>query len=130
MKRFVLFLFLVGCGGDKPAAMMMAATSSSSNNQAAQAAAAARAAAPGKCEAFVGAMCGRLADCAYAADPSFARSDYYTECQSAARTAVDCGAAIGVSSSYDRCIRDLSAATCTSLDADIPAACQGCIIVP
>lgn len=90
-------------------------------------------AAPGKCETFVASLCGRAADCWSAIDPSLPRTELLADCQSSAKTAIDCGAAVGVSDSFDRCLRDLTTATCASVTADppqLPQSCKGAILLP
>jgi len=128
MKRFaILALVFLGCGGsDKTASMMMGAQTPALPSQKANPAA------PGKCETLIATTCGRAADCVVAEDPSINRTEAFNECRSGARSALDCGAAVDVSTSFDRCIRELAETTCTALFADPPAmpkSCDGVIII-
>lgn len=115
MKRFVFLaaLVLAGCGGG----------SDDDDGQVA---------APGKCETWLATWCGRWADCWVASDPSINRTATYDECRSRARSEVDCGSAVGVSATYDRCLSDIAAMTCLSvIDPNVPqpASCKGIILV-
>lgn len=46
-------------------------------------------------------------------------------CESQIRTDLDCGAAVDVDESYDRCIQDIDRATCSTFG--LPASCEGVI---
>lgn len=72
-----------------------------------------------KCEAFIDAYCEKEASCSL-----FTSME---SCESQVRTDLDCGAAVGVSESYDRCLEDIERSSCSTFG--IPASCEGAILV-
>jgi hypothetical protein len=83
--------------------------------------------APAKCRDFLDVMCNKLREC-------FNDGTTQAECLQAAGTAIDYGAAVAVSSSYDRCMSEFRQISCSVLLADpqspsIPASCVDAIKV-
>lgn len=87
--------------------------------------AAQRADAQMKCNGFIDAYCYRIADCCVLCT----REGKLAECRSSAREGVDCGKAVAVGESYARCIADIQAATCSSIQSALPASCNGVVKV-
>jgi len=85
------------------------------------------AAAKAKCENFIAVACARNADCSN--DPPD-RAQRLELCKQQARTGIDCGKAVTVSESYDRCIRELGETSCEVLIASgYPKSCDKVILV-
>jgi hypothetical protein len=111
MKR-ALFVCLVvvgvGCGSDDE------------EDTAAQAVA--------KCETFMTTFCSRAVECLGSAVITT------SDCRQALATEVDCGKAVGVTSSYPRCIDQIQSFSCGTLfggaDIELPASCDMVIQLP
>lgn len=80
--------------------------------------------APAKCAALRAVFCARVVAC----DPSGVTQ---AQCEQAFGSSLDCGAAVGVGASYDRCIADLPTWNCATFDhgRNPPASCSGAIKV-
>ncbi|HEU0081858.1 MAG TPA: hypothetical protein VFQ87_03225 [Bradyrhizobium sp.] len=80
-------------------------------------------AAQAKCRDLVAAICARVVTC----DPSTTAA----ACVSGVATSLDCGRASGVSSSYDRCVSEISGYDCATLDGgnNLPASCRDVILL-
>lgn len=74
-----------------------------------------------QCQAWVAAFCGRVVAC----DPSTTAQT----CVSATAASLDCGRAVSVSASYDRCISEIGGFDCAVLDGgnNLPASCKDAI---
>lgn len=73
------------------------------------------------CEDFLDTYCIKKDDCSFFTDRE--------ECISSLKTEIDCGAAVDVSDSYDRCIEDLESSTCNTFTFDeLPASCKEVIL--
>jgi len=108
MKKFfgivgLVLVGLCGCGGGDPAGPDPAAVS--------------------KCHDLVAVVCARIVTC----DSSTSND----ACVSAVASSLDCGGAIGVSSSYDRCTSEIGGFDCAVLDGGntLPASCDKVIKV-
>jgi hypothetical protein len=76
--------------------------------------------APQKCEELLDLMCTRLVECAI--EPNQA------DCLAAAKTVAPCAKAVSVDGSYDACLKDIRAQSCTVLmSSGIPANCDDVI---
>lgn len=74
--------------------------------------------APAKCETFLQVYCGRVLACGSELSSQ--------QCQDAFRSVVDCGRAVDVLPSYDRCLQELPSFDCAIFDGGAvpPASCS------
>lgn len=79
-----------------------------------------------KCNSLLSLTCQRAVACANDGTTQ-------SECVTAAMTGLNCADAVGVSASYNMCISDLRAVSCTDLLANdtinLPATCMGVILI-
>lgn len=75
-----------------------------------------------KCEAFLRLFCDRVVECE--TDPPS-----HEDCVAKQRTAVDCGAVVCATSSYDRCVEEVQEQTCGvwNSTSTLPASCRGAL---
>ena len=71
-----------------------------------------------KCERLITQVCEKEASCSF--------FETQESCESDMRTNLDCGAAVGVSESYDRCLDDVDRSSCSTFG--LPASCERVIL--
>jgi hypothetical protein len=92
----------------------------------------------GKCRHLIDLYCPAILDCAVGAGtvPEEDRDAAVADCETGAKQALDCSAAIGVSSSYDSCIEALENPDCDAINealasdgtiSPLPTVCGGVI---
>jgi len=88
-----------------------------------------------KCNALIDQWCNKMLDC-YVQNGQLAASErptQLTQCKQAAGEALNCSAAVGVSSTYGACQNDLGAFQCSSVSAStpptLPQNCKGVILL-
>ena len=82
--------------------------------------------APAQCQDFIDSTCARVAQCSQTLTARQCAADF-------ARS-MDCSRAVGVSSTYDRCLVEVASARCESLTGAggalvLPASCSGSVIL-
>jgi hypothetical protein len=104
MKRIlVLVALLVGCGGGDEDPIT-------------------------KCHALGDSACARVVDCR--APGASNRAALLADCRTGVMSSLDCGRAVAVDASYDRCMSEVASATCAAWTANpplLPASCHGVI---
>ncbi len=99
-----------------------------------------------KCVSFLDHYCRKVVACVPGAGPAMSAPDDWgladqealaaqKRCMDEMKARVDCGAAVKVESSFERCLPDLDALTCPAFlravqDSKIPASCQMSIAIP
>lgn len=78
------------------------------------------------CDRATGSICGKVASCSAVVSAG--------DCTAALRRELNCQRAVGVSSSYQRCLSEVQGATCQGLTDSsgglaLPASCNGIILV-
>lgn len=78
-----------------------------------------------KCQALGDSACARRVDCVAPGSPD--RAKLIADCKTGVMSTLDCGKAVAVGESYDRCISELASATCVAFTANpplLPASCR------
>lgn len=78
--------------------------------------------APAQCQALRAVYCQRVLTCSAGLTMA--------QCQDAFSASIDCGRAVGVSASYDRCLAELPTYDCAVFagGATLPASCSGAVL--
>ena len=73
------------------------------------------------CDAFVDRFCTKVDSCTTEED--------IDSCLSIVRQDINCAAAVETNDSYSRCLSEIDAMTCETIDGTLPASCNGAIVI-
>lgn len=73
------------------------------------------------CDTFVDRYCTKVNSCT--------AEDDFDSCLSIVRQDINCAAAVETTDSYSRCLSEIDAMTCETIDGTLPASCNGAIVL-